>query len=482
MADPRVLAIDVGTTGVRAIVFDLAGRDCGAAYRELTTDYPAPGRAEQDPEHIWSATQAVFREALEKAGVGPSEIAAVGVASQRSSVVGWDGSDLKPISPMITWQDSRGVARSEELQSEGYFVTSHVSVTKAEWIVRNVPKAAQLAEAGKLRLGGAETWIVARLSGGAHVTDHSNATASGFYAHFEGGWEKNLMAAVSVPESAMPELVDSSGQIAVTDEKVFGAKVPIAGLCGDQQASVYGLRCFEADMWKCSYGTAAMVDRVCGPNLELAGEGTYPLIGWKIGDASTWLIEGSVITAGAAVQWLRDGLGLIEHAGDSDALARTVADCGGVWAVPAFEGIGTPVMNSIARATIGGLSRGSTRGHIVRATLEGIAHRVVDVADTLWGETKPSLPLRADGGASRNDLLMQLQADLLGMPVQRSAEADGSALGVAMLAARGVGLDDDRATAWTPERIFEPSLSDDERASLRSRWSEILGQANQGVF
>jgi glycerol kinase len=482
MAEPRILAIDVGTTGARAIVFDASGRSHGSSYKEIRSQYPQPGRAEQDPEHIWAVTEGVCRAALESAGTKPAELAAVGVANQRSSILGWDASTLEPVGPMITWQDTRGTARAEELSAEGYFVNPNVSVTKAEWIVRNVPSARELAEAGRLRMGGAETWAIARLTGGAHVTDHSNASASGFYAHFENDWEKNLLAAVGVPETAMPELVDSSGPIAETDEAVFGAKVPIAGLCADQQASAYGLRCHDAGMSKCTFGTSAMVDLVVGPNLELGGEGTYPLIGWKIGEDRTWLIEGNVITAGAAIQWLRDGLGVLEDAGDADAAARSVEDCGGVWAVPAFEGLGTPVMDAAARATIGGLSRGSTRGHVVRAMLEGIAHRVADVGETLWQERGAPAALRVDGGASRNDFLLQFQADILGVPVQRSAEADGTALGAAMLAARGVGLDDPGARDWKPERVFEPQATSERRAELRARWKHVLSAAAIGTF
>jgi glycerol kinase len=482
MAEPRILAIDVGTTGARAIVFDSSGRKYGSSYKEIHSQYPQPGMAEQDPEHIWAVTEAVCRAALDSAGTRPAELAAVGVANQRSSIVGWDAASLEPVGPMITWQDTRGTVRSEELQAEGYFVNPNVSVTKAEWILHNVSSARELADAGRLRMGGAETWVIARLTGGAHVTDHSNATASGFYAHFENGWEKNLLAAVSVPESAMPELVDSSGPIAETDEAVFGAKVPIAGLCGDQQASAYGLRCHDAGMSKCSFGTSAMVDMICGPNLELGGEGTYPLMGWKIGEDRTWLVEGNVITAGAAIQWLRDGLAVLEDAGDADGVARSVADCGGVWAIPAFEGLGTPIMDAAARATIGGLSRGTTRGHVVRAMLEGIAHRVADVAETLWHEKGAPAALRVDGGASRNDFLLQQQADVLGVPVERSAEPDGTALGAAMLAARGVGLGDGDAGGWHPERVFEPEASAERRSELRARWKEVLSAAALGTF
>ena len=474
--DPKtILALDAGTTGVRAIVFDTGGSARASAYRELETVYPEPGRCEQDLDGVWTRTREVIDEALGRAGVAAADVAALGIANQRSSVGAWESETLQPVSPMLTWQDSRGRRRADELQAEGFFVTANVAVTKAEWIVKNVPDAARLAASGKLRLGGVESWLVARLTGGRHVTDHSNASATGFYAHFEGGWEKNLLAKTGVPESAVPELVDSSGTVASTDPAAFGAAVPLAGICGDQQASLFGLGCFDAGTTKCSYGTSAMVDTVCGDSLALGGANTYPLVAWKIGERVTWAIEGSVITAGAAVQWLRDGLGVLGDAAESAAVAASMPDSGGAWAVPAFEGIGTPLAVPAARATIGGISRGTTRAHVVRAVLEGIAHRVADAAEAVWHDGPRPDALRADGGASRNDLLMQMQADFLGMPVECAAETDGSALGAAMLAAEGAGLEEARAArAWRPARRFEPSWTQARREEARANWARRI--------
>jgi glycerol kinase len=472
-----VLAIDIGTTGVRAIVFQDAARACGLAYQELSTSFPAPGRAEQQPLDVLQATQSVVGSALHDAGIAVTDLAALGIVNQRSSIMAWDAKTLEPLSPMILWHDLRGEARSAELREQGYFVSATVSVTKAEWLMQNHEGVASAAREGRLCLGGPESFTLARLSGGSvHAIDHANASATGFYAPFDLAWEENLLALVGVAPSAMPTIVDSCGLIAETDSSQFGARVPIASMCGDQQAAMFGLGCVQHGATKCTYGTAAMVNTNTGSSLALGGAGTYPLVAWSREGKPVWTIEGNVTTAGAAIQWLRDGLAVVDDAAETSDLAESVSDSGGVWAVPAFQGLGTPFDETRARAAVGGLSRGSTRAHVVRAMLEGIAQRVTDVADAVWEPTGPADALRADGGASRNDFLLQLQADILGVPVERSSFSDGSALGAARLAGVAIGMldEDDVGNDWNPDRVFEPRISADERASLRAAWKKRL--------
>jgi glycerol kinase len=468
---------------VRAIVFDERGRRLGSDYRELVMTYPRPGWAEQDPAEMWGTTRTVVGGALRRAGISPRHIDAIGITNQRSSVMAWDARTLAPLAPMISWQDVRAAERAAELQSQGFFVMPNVSVTKAEWMLRNVPAVASAATAGRLRLGGVEAWLAANLTGGAHVCDHANASATGFYAHLQGCWDATLLTAVSIPGSAMPRLVPCAGGLATTTDDAFGARVPLAGLCGDQQAALFGLACVNDGDTKCSYGTSAMVDSATGSSFALRGPAVYPLVAWTLESSSevTWCVEGSVITAGAAVQWLRDGLRVADSAAAIGEVAATVADSAGVWVVPALQGLGTPFGDSGARGLIGGLSRGSERAHIARALLEGIAHRVCDVADAVWQGVATPAAIRVDGGASRNDLLMQLQADYLGIAVERSVEADGSALGVARMAACGAGVASaDEVTIWKPERVFEPRIGQPVRAAARAQWRERVALAARG--
>jgi len=480
----HVLAIDIGTTGVRAIVFESAADPCGMAYQELPTQFPAPGWAEQQPELVWRATRTVIGAALETAGVSSSDLAAIGIANQRSSIMAWDAITLEPISPMLLWHDVRAADRAMELRDMGYFVNASVAVTKAEWLIRNNADVARAAREGRLCMGGPESYTVARLSGGAvHAVDHANASSAGFYAPFDLAWEETLLGLTGIDPGWMPRIVDSCGEIARTDEEVFGASIPIAGLCGDQQAAMFGLGCVEPGDTKCTYGTAAMVNTNTGASLALGGAGTYPLVAWSRNGQPVWTIEGNVTTAGAAIQWLRDGLAVVQDAAETSLLAQSVADNGGVWAVPAFQGLGTPFEEGRARAAVGGLSRGTTRAHVVRAMLEGIAHRVADVAAGVWEPTGPAASIRTDGGASRNDFLMQFQADVLGVPVERSAQSDGSALGVARMAGIAVGLVDESAVVrdWSPDRVFEPTISADQREVLRASWKKRLELVSQDL-
>jgi len=471
-----VLAIDAGSTGVRAVIVAPDGEAVAAAYRELSVVFPRPGWVEQDADELWTATRGVVADAVAKARLRAGDLAAVGIANQRSSIMAWDANDVTALSPIIGWQDMRGAARAVELSAQGFYVTPLMAVTKAEWILRNLSAAASAAAAGRLRFGTPNSWLCARLTGGLHATDHANASATGLYDYLGSAWDGALLEALSIDAACMPALVDSSGVVGHTVAESIGAVVPLAAMSGDQQASLFGLGCTERGQTKCSYGTSAMVDANSGADIAIGGPGTYPLVAWTMDGTTTYCVEGSVVTAGAAVQWLRDGVHFVSDAADTASLAASVGDSAGVWAVPAFQGIGTPIGESGARAMIGGLSRGSTSAHIVRAVLEGVAQRVADAAETVWeaGDKPPAL--RADGGASANDFLMQTQADLLGMPVERSAEHDGAALGAALLAGIGVGAWDgvEIARSWKPDRVFEPELGEDARQSSREIWKRRL--------
>jgi glycerol kinase len=469
------MGVDAGTTGVRALLFDEKGAAVSTAYREICSLYPRPQWMEQDPAEIWSSTRAVIAEAIAAAGAKPADIAAVGLTNQRSSVVAWDGPSGRPLSPMLIWQDTRTAERCVELQGMGLYITPMMAASKAEWILKNVPEAAAAAQSGRLRLGTPNSFLAACLCGDVHVTDHGNASPTGLYSYFQNTWDEGPLAAMGIDRKLLPTLVDSSGEIACTTTEAFGAKVVLAGMAGDQQASLFGLGCVELSQAKCSYGTSAMITINSGESVAFGGSGTYPIVAWRYDGRTILSLEGQVVTAGAAVQWLRDGLGVVADAGETAALAASVPDNGGVWAVPSFQGIGTPMMQADAKAMIGGLSRGSTKAHVVRAVLEGIAQRVADVAESIEQGVPAPTSLRADGGASRNDFLMQAQADLLGIPVERSVFADGAALGAARLAGVGIGLwPPEMAGSFRAERVFEPSISAEERTARRTQWKKRL--------
>jgi len=470
-----VMGIDAGTTGVRAVLFDENGSAAASAYREITSRYPRPQWMEQDPAEVWASTKAVIAEAIAAVSATAAEVGAVGITNQRSSVVAWDGPSGRPLSQMLIWQDTRTAERCRELQDQGLYITPMMAASKAEWIVRNIPEAREAAAKGRLRLGTPNAFLAACLCGDVNVSDHGNASPTGLYSYFQNTWDPAPLSALGLDEKLLPVLVDSSGEIARTRAEAFGAEIPLAGMAGDQQASLFGLGCVQLSQAKCSYGTSAMITMNSGESVAFGGSGTYPIVAWRYGGRTVYSLEGQVVTAGAAVQWLRDGLGVVSDAKQTDALARSVDDSGGVWAVPAFQGLGTPMLQAEAKAMIGGLSRGSTRAHIVRAVLEGIAQRVADVAESIEQGVAAPASLRADGGASRNDFLMQAQADLLGVPVERSGFADGAALGAARLAGVGTGLwPQEMAASFHAERVFEPAISADERSSRRAGWKKRL--------
>jgi glycerol kinase len=483
-----VLAIDEGTTGVRALIFDRRSRLAGGAYEEIRSTYPRHGWMEQDPAHLWEQSMVVVRRALRESGLRPDQIAAVGVATQRATVLVWERATGVPLCPAIVWQDARAAQRAEELAGQGFFVTAQASATKLEWILENVAGARRRAEAGELCFGTVDSWIVWNLTGGAaHVTDHSNASCTALADPFAGGWSSEILAALGIPAAMMPAVIDTSGVGAETSAEVFGARVPIAGFAGDQQAAMFAELATEKGDVKVTFGTSAMVDIHTGDSLVLSENGAYPLVLWNIGGARSWCLEGTVLTSGAAVQWLRDGLGIIADPAETGPLAQSVADSGGVWVVPALQGLGTPHMQASGRAAVGGISRGTTRAHIVRAVLEGIAYRTREALDALLADVGVPRPdrLRVDGGAAANDFLMQSLADTLGTVVERPETVQATALGVAYLAGLATGVWGGVAElrdAWRSGGVFEPCA---DRAGADRRfaaWRAVVEAARLGAL
>jgi glycerol kinase len=482
----HVLTIDEGTTGVRAMVFDERSRLVGAAYEEIATRYPRHGCVEQDALEIWEATRRVIGRALEKGGLRLSALAAIGVANQRATGVLWERRSGVPVHPAISWQDARAAERVPELLAQGIFVNTMASATKLEWMLANLDNGFARAERGELCFGTIDSWLVWKLSGGrAHVTDHSNASCTGLYDFILGAWDANILGHLKIPAAIMPAIAASSEISGETDAKELGASVPLSGMAGDQQAAMFGELGVERGAVKITFGTSAMVDVNVGEYPVLSQHGAYPLVLWARDGQRTLCLEGTVMTAGAAVQWLRDGLGVIGSPEESAALAASVPDSGGVWSIPAFQGLGTPYMDSEGRAVIGGLSRGTTRGHVVRAVLEGIAFRSREVLDALMEDTQTARPevLRVDGGAAANDFLLQSLADVLDQPVERPETVQATALGAAYLAGLATGVwqsIDEVRGAWRSGGIFEPRLGADQREERFARWQKAVQAAKLG--
>jgi glycerol kinase len=482
----HVLAIDEGTTGVRAMIFDQRSLLVGSAYEEITAAFPRPGWMEQDPLHIWEATQRVVGDALRSARLRPADLAALGIANQRATTLVWDRKTGLPVYPAIGWQDTRTIERVNELLNQGVFTNALASATKLEWILRQRDHMAR-AEAGELCFGTIDTWLAWQLSAGTvHVTDHSNASCTGLYDFLNGGWDAAVLSAVGIPEQVLPAITPSSATCGETAARIFGAAVPLAGRAGDQQAAMFGELGVDVGAVKITFGTSAMIDVNTGDMPVLSQQGAYPTILWGLGDERRFGLEGTVISAGAAVQWLRDGLGVIANAAECGPLAASVPDSGGAWAVPALQGLGTPYMDSEGRAVIGGISRGTTRAHIVRAVLEGITFRTREALDALLNDAQAARPdrLRVDGGVAANDVFLQYLADVLGSPVERPETVQATALGVAYFAgmAAGVwqGLDDVRH-AWRSGGVFTPRVGADERDARFHNWQRAVAAARFGA-
>jgi glycerol kinase len=487
-----ILALDQGTTSSRALVIDCTGGIRGLSQRELPQLYPQPGWVEQDPEVIWATQLATAREALSLAGCTAADIAAIGITNQRETTVVWDRATGWPVANALVWQDRRTgeacaalrAAGREPLFRErtGLVLDPYFSGTKLRWILDAVPGARARAAAGELLFGTVDSWLAWKLTGGrAHVTDASNASRTLMYDIVAGDWSDELLAVLDVPRGMLPRVVPSGGVLGETLPELFGAPIPIAGMAGDQQAALFGQRCARPGQVKNTYGTGCFMLMHTGSCVPRSGHALLSTVAWERGGCTEYALEGSVFVAGAVVQWLRDGLGIIAAASEVESLARSVPDNGGVHFVPAFTGLGAPHWQPEARGMLSGLSRGSTRGHVARAALEGIAFQTADILECMQADAGvPLRDLRVDGGATRNDLLMQFQADIMGVPVVRSASTESTALGAAFLAGRAIGLwSDDEAldTLWRADRVFEPTMGKDQAMALKAAWRRAVERA-----
>ena len=477
-----VVALDAGTTGVRALLVDGGGAPRAEVYREVLPACPAPGLVEHDPETLFRATLDVLSEAL---AAVPGGVRGLGIATQRGTAVVWEADSGRAVHPAISWQDGRTIRRCADLLAEGVFVSPLAAATKIEWILDRVDPDRDRIRAGRLRCGTLDAWLAWRLSGGrVSATDASNASCSGLFDLVGRGWNDAILAALRVPAAALPEIVDSEGVLGHVDASFGLPAIPIAAVIGDQQAAMMGQLRLAAGEVKITYGTSAMLDLNAGPEPLWSMQGAYPLVLWRRAGHVAFCLEGTAITAGAAITWLRDGLGVIRTPTESGTLAASVTDAGGVWAIPAFQGLGTPYMDAAARAVVGGLSRATTRAHVVRAMLEGIAWRCREVYDALRADCPfaPPVALRVDGGAACNDLLLQLQADALGLPVERPAVLQAGALGAGYLAGLATGVwatTDELRDVWRRERLFEPAVGADERETRFAAWQRHVAAARE---
>ncbi|WP_432264284.1 glycerol kinase GlpK [Bordetella genomosp. 12] len=488
-----VLALDQGTTSSRAIVFDRQGAVRGVGQREFRQYYPRPGWVEHDALEIWSSQLEVAREALRNAGASAADLAAIGITNQRETTLLWERATGRPLARAIVWQDRRTAPLCEQLRRDGHadwlqqrtglVVDAYFSGTKLAWLLDHVPGARPAAERGELAFGTVDTWLVWQLTGGAvHSSDPSNASRTMLFDLHTQDWNDEILSLLNIPRSVLPQVAPSSAVIGQASPEWLGGPIPIAGVAGDQQAATFGQACFTPGMAKNTYGTGCFMLMNVGDQPVASHNHLLATVGWGLPEAagwrSTYMLEGGVFVAGAAVQWLRDGLGIIQHAEDIEPLAASVADTDDVFMVPAFAGLGAPHWDPYARGTLVGLTRGTTRAHIARATLESIALQSAELLECMNSDSGiPLSELRVDGGASRNDLLMQMQADLLGVPVVRPRVAESTARGAAGLAGLAVGFWSDPqefAGQWQAERSFEPRWPAPVRQARMQRWRQAV--------
>ena len=486
-----ILALDAGTSSSRAIVFDHGGRIVSVAQREFRQIYPRPGWVEHDPVEIWDTQLAVAKEAMSKAGATPSSIAAVGITNQRETTVVWDRDTGRPVYNAIVWQCRRTSDFCNELkrrgladairETTGLVPDAYFSGTKLRWVLENVPGARAAAEAGRLLFGTIDTWLLWNLTGGkVHATDYSNASRTMMYDIGSLKWSDDILHELGVPRTVLPEVLPSSGVFGETAPGVFDAPIPVAGVAGDQQSALFGQTCFSPGDAKNTDGTGCFMLMNTGTRRVPSANGLLTTIAWGIEGKVSYALEGSVFTAGAAIQWLRDELGLLEKASDSEAMARAVPDTNGCFVVPAFTGLGAPYWDQYARGAVLGLTRGVNRNHIVRATLESLAYQTADVLEAMQKDAGIGLnALRVDGGASVNDFLMQFQSDVIGVPVERPACIETTALGAAYLAGLAVGywsgLDEFKSDA-NGLSTFAPTLSPYARAAAMHNWHQAVSR------
>ena len=492
-----ILAIDQGTTGSTALLFDETGRIVSNAYREIRQIYPQPGWVEHDPREFIDTCLEVSREALDKAGVNASRLAGVGITNQRETTIVWDRSSGEPVYNAIVWQCRRTAPLCEELKQKGLeqpvrektglLIDAYFSATKLRWILDNIPQGQHRAEQGDLLFGTVDSWLIWNLTGGAaHVTDYSNASRTMLFNINTLEWDKDILTALNIPEAVLPQVMPSSYIYGEVSARLLGdSGVPVAAAVGDQQASLFGQACYQPGITKNTYGTGSFILLNTGSRPISSQRGLVSTLAWGLGDEVVYAMEGSIFVTGAAVQWLRDGLAIITSAPETEALALSIPDNGGVYFVPAFVGLGAPHWDMYARGTILGLTRGTTREHLVRATLESIAYQTRDVIETMRDEAGLDIPLlRVDGGGSANAFLMQFQADMLGIPIQVAAITETTALGAAYLAGLAVGLWENTAELqklWRAARTYEPGMSADQRETLYADWKRAVERARGWV-
>ena len=482
-----ILALDQGTTSSRAILFDREGRMRGIAQQEFRQIFPQSGWVEHDANEIWRSQLGVAQQVLKQDSISAADIAAIGITNQRETTVVWDRKTGEPIANAIVWQDHRTADLCDALreqgksalfqQKTGLVIDAYFSGTKLKWLLDNVAGARSRAERGELAFGTIDSWLIYKLCG-AHVVDTSNASRTLLFNIHTLQWDDDLLALLDIPRSLLPEVVPGSGVVGNTSPELLGSAIPIAGIAGDQQAATFGQACHQPGMAKNTYGTGCFMLMNTGKQAITSKNNLVTTIGWSIGGQTDYMLEGSVFNAGAAVQWLRDGLGIIKSSEEVEALASSVPDTGGVFFVPAFAGLGAPYWDAYARGTMVGISRGTTKAHIARATLAGIAYQSADVLEAMQKDAAIDLTeLRVDGGASRNDLLMQFQADVLGVPVVRPVVTETTALGAAYLAGLAVnfwGSKEEIASQWQAQKRFEPAMSADEREQRLTTWRRAV--------
>ena len=487
-----ILALDQGTTSSRAILFDRAGTLHAIARKEFTPLFPQPGWVEQDANEMWSSQAAVMTEVLARAGLSSTDVIALGITNQRETTIVWDRETGQPIYPAIVWQDRRTTPLCNTLKQQGletFFrdktglvIDPYFSGTKIRWILDNIPNARHRAEAGRLAFGTVDSWLVWKLTQGKkHITDVTNASRTLLFNIRAGEWDRELLEALDIPRQLLPEVHSSSEVYAETSTELLATAVPIGGIAGDQHAALFGQMCTTPGMVKNTYGTGCFMLMQTGESPVASRNNLLTTVAWCVDNRTQYALEGSVFIAGAVVQWLRDGLGIITSSSEVEALAASVPGTDGVYLVPAFSGLGAPHWDPYARGALLGLTRGSTAAHIARAALESIAYQSMDVLTAMEADAGIRLTqLRVDGGATVNNLLMQFQADILGVPVVRPKIAETTALGAAYLAGLAVGYWKDPgeiATQWQIDHVFEPALSQERREELRAGWTKALDRA-----
>lgn len=496
MSEKYILSLDQGTTSSRAIIFNHRGEIVSVAQKEFTQHYPKPGWVEHDASEIWSSQAAVVAEAISKIGINGKNLAGIGIANQRETTIVWDRETGKPVYNAIVWQDRRTSRYCEQLKNEGWvekiqektglIIDAYFSGTKVKWILDNVEGAREKAEAGKLAFGTVDSWLIWNLTrGDQHITDVSNASRTLLYNIRDMKWDDELLGLMGIPKNMLPEVTASSGDLGHTRTTIFAHSIPIGGIAGDQQAALFGQQCTAQGMAKNTYGTGCFLLMNTGEKPIKSNNNLLTTVAWKIGDKVHYALEGSIFIAGAAIQWLRDELGIIQSAPEVEDLAKTVDDNGGVYFVPALSGLGAPHWDQYARGAIVGLTRGNNKGHLGRAALEGIAFQTMDVINAMEADSGIKIKeLHVDGGASANGLLMQFQSEAIGCPVVRPKQVETTALGAAYLAGLAVGYWKDMNELheqWQQDKVFKPVMDGAKISKYRRKWQKAVQKAKDWI-